>query len=278
MNFNVLCVMKWAIIFAFVICCCSNVNKQPDSDKNIENKRSVLQINHSFQDSNSNTIESRFNVPDSFFRESSDSNSFAFYLRNLPLKPPGSSVLYFDGSVKSNHNVYAAVVDMPISNKDLQQCADAVMRLRAEYLFEQKKYSSISFRFLGDGKMHPYTDYTTNTNSYKTFLKYMDHVFNYANTASLFKQLKTKSIVDIAPGDVFIQKGNPYGHAVMVVDVCKDKKGNKKFMLAQSYMPAQETQILWNPNKRNSVWYDVTDETNLSTPEWSFTTNDLKTW
>jgi hypothetical protein len=270
--------MKFALFISLTICCCSSADRQQDSLEVHSKKQVVEAIQHSELDTNGTTIQSRFNPPDSFYREEADSTTFAFYLRNLNLKPHGSLVKYFDGSVKTNRNVYAAVIDMPISNKDLQQCADAVMRLRAEYLFNRKQYSSISFRFLGDGKMHAYSAYSSNTSSYSNFLKYMDHVFNYANTASLHKQLKTKPFTDVASGDVFIQKRNPFGHAVMVVDVCIDKNGNKKFMLAQSYMPAQETQILLNPHKRSSVWYDVTDEPQLSTPEWSFTTNDLKTW
>jgi hypothetical protein len=270
--------MKFTPVFTLLICCCSNVNKNHNFVGILEKAQTSVNIQPKELDTNGNTIQSRFNPPDSFFRENVDSASFAFYLQNLTLKPHGSLVKYFDGSFKTNRNIYAAVIDMPISNKDLQQCADAVMRLRAEYLFNQKQYNSISFRFLGDGKMHSYLAFSNNISSYSNFLKYMDHVFNYANTASLFKQLKTKQFKDVAPGDVFIQKGNPYGHAVMVVDVCKDSKGNKKFMLAQSYMPAQETQVLLNPGTRNSVWYDVSDEPVLNTPEWTFTTSDLKTW
>jgi hypothetical protein len=53
-----------------------------------------------------------------------------------------------------------------------------------------------------------------------SFVAYMDYVFNYANTASLKKQLKEKTVFRfIAIGDVFIQSGQPYGHAVIVVDL-----------------------------------------------------------
>ena len=83
---------------------------------------------------------------------------------------------------------------------------------------------------------------------------------------------------DIQIGDVFIQKGNPYGHAIIVIDMAKNKKkGNKIFMLAQSYMPAQEIHILKNLNNSDlSPWYDTDFVDELLTPEWTFRKEDLK--
>src|SRR5262245_19513806 len=71
-------------------------------------------------------------------------------------------------------------------------------------------------------------------------------------------------------GDVFIQAGYP-GHAVIVVDVAKDRQGHKVFLLAQSYMPAQDMQILRNPELRAlGPWYDANFGAILRTPEWTF--------
>ena len=48
-------------------------------------------------------------------------------------------------------------------------------------------------------------------------------------------------------------------------------------MLAQSYMPAQETQILINPRYSElGVWYSSDFEKTLITPEWNFRLGDLK--
>ncbi len=82
---------------------------------------------------------------------------------------------------------------------------------------------------------------------------------------------------DMKIGNVFIQTGNPYGHAVIVVDMAENPySGEKVYMLAQSYMPAQDIQILVNrKNSLYSPWY-LLDENPIETPEWRFNTNDLK--
>lgn len=51
----------------------------------------------------------------------------AKYLRTFPLKPHGFEMLLYDGSIITNHNIYVAVIDMKIGNKDLQQYASAVV-------------------------------------------------------------------------------------------------------------------------------------------------------
>jgi hypothetical protein len=223
-------------------------------------------------------ICTRYSCPQEYTRTEEDSLSFAFYLRHLPLKPDSVLVKYYNGETKAKSNVYDAVIDMPISPKDLQQCADAVMRLRGEYLFSVKKFSAIQFKFLEDGQFHSFVTYANGQYTYSKFRAYMDYVFNYANTASLKKQLKEKQYSEIAIGDVFIQSRQPYGHAVIVVDLCTNNEGYKKYMLAQSYMPAQETQLLLNP-ENGSVWFtmDKKNET-IVTPEWVFTSKDLRTW
>ena len=106
----------------------------------------------------------------------------------------------------------------------------------------------------------------------------MQMVFNYCGTASLSKEMQTKSDLEtITAGDVFIQGGFP-GHAVMVMDVAEHRDtGEKLFLLAQSYMPAQEMHILKNFNDDAiSPWFSVNFVEQLNTPEWTFTKDDLK--
>ena len=80
------------------------------------------------------------------------------------------------------------------------------------------------------------------------------------------------------PGDVFIKGGFP-GHAMIVVDVAVNKKGEKIFMLAQSYMPAQDIHIVKNPgNETLSPWYVLGEGATIVTPEWKVRKDQLRSW
>jgi len=239
------------------------------------------------------TLQTRFLPPTGFTRSISPKNSYAAYLQNLPLHPHGAKVHYYNGAEKYN-DVYEAVVNIDVGKRDLQQCADAIMRLRAEHLYAQKDYKNIHFNFVsGDridydkwrkgyrvkvsGNKVSWVKTATASDDYKSFRKYMDIIFSYAGTLSLAKELKTVSIKNIQIGDVFIQGGSP-GHAVVVVDMVENKKtSERRFLLAQSYMPAQEIHVLKNmANANGSPWYSNFSEGNVDTPEWGFRVEDLK--
>lgn len=244
-------------------------------------------------DPDGNKIQDRIKVPEGFERIKVEEGSFAYYLRNLPLKPHGSKVLYYNGSIKNN-DVHEAVIDIDVGNRDLQQCADAVIRLRAEYLYKRGDYDKIHFNFTNgfradyskwmqgyrivvNGNKANWVKKTGYLNDYQTFRKYLDIVFAYAGTLSLSQELKQVSLGDMKIGDIFIKGASP-GHCVIIVDMAENKTtGEKLFMLAQSYMPAQDIHILKNlKNKALSPWYSLDFGDTLVTPEWTFTKNDLK--
>lgn len=224
------------------------------------------------------TIFNRFNPPPGFMRTEIDTSSFGFYLRHLNLKTFGSPVLYYNGQPKNKKNVYISVINMDIGNRDLQQCADAIMRLRSEFLYARQRYRDIHFNFVSDGQARYYEEYNEGDHSYGKFRKYLDYVFSYANTSSLSHELiSLDSMEEMQIGDVFIQTGNPYGHAVIVIDMAENPdSGEKVYMLAQSYMPAQDIHVLVNRNNaRISPWY-ILEDTTIETPEWTFYPGDLK--
>lgn len=123
-------------------------------------------------------------IPPGFKISACKKNFFAAWLSHTPLKKSKTVYLY-NGRKKENQKAQFAVLDIPVGNSDLQQCADAVMRLRASYLFDQKIFDSIIF-FDNNAKAYCFTiPYTV-----EHFTKYLNNVFSMCGTASLSKQLK----------------------------------------------------------------------------------------
>jgi len=240
-----------------------------------------------------NTIAKRIPVPAGFRRIDAESASYTSWLRHLPLLPEGSPVLLYNGRQKVNQSAQAAVLDIDVGKRDLQQCADAVMRLRAEYLYFKNDWENLHFNYTSGHRIdfkrwsageRPVV--SGNNVSWKTqgkkgtdhenFRSYLDNVFQYAGSKSLSKELQPVKNEDMRPGDVFIIGGFP-GHAVTVMDMAiNPETGEKLFLLAQSYMPAQQIHVLKNPGSgKLSPWYSLSFKGELETPEWTFPENSL---
>lgn len=277
------------IISVISINCGGNNNQNNIAKFQEENKQ--FKQNQSLVNPQGMTIETRYNVPNGYKRVSVEKGSFGEFLRNQKLKPYGEKVLYYNGQQKLKENVYDSVVDREIGDRDLHQCADAIMLLRAEYFYNKGEYENIHFNFVSGFKaeyskwmngyrINPngkgsYYKKAKPSNSYKDFRNFMNIVFGYAGTLSLEKEMKLQSIENMKIGDVFIMGGSP-GHAVIIADMAENEKGEKIFLLLQSYMPAQETQVLVNPENPKTVWYSLKGKNILYTPEWRFPVEKLR--
>lgn len=238
-------------------------------------------------------IESRFYVPKGFARIKVEAGSFADFIRHYPLKEYGSPILLFDGKKKVDQSNYEAVFDMALGKRDLQQCADSVMRIYAEYFYQTDQKDKIAFHFV-DGFLCDYKHWregyrvvfsesgttwqkqTGLLDDEVTFEKYLNMVFAYSSTLSMGEESEKIELTDLQIGDIFIKGGSP-GHVVMVADLCEDPNGDKAFLLAQGFMPAQEFHILKNPSSSNSCWYKISEiGDELITPEYRFMINDLR--
>ena len=238
------------------------------------------------------TLAERIRTPEGYERTAAESGSFMEFLRDYPLKEDGSEILYYDGSKKTSRN-HAAVFAMHLGNRDLQQCADSVMRIYAEYLRQNGEQDKIAFNFVS-GFLFDYQTYL-NGNKVKVegnrvswvsdakkedtdevFEQYLNTVFNYASTISLKAEAEKMSIDEAQAGDIFIRAGSP-GHVVMIVDVCENgATGKKAFLLAQGYMPAQEFHVLKNELHGDDPWYYEDEITYpFRTPEYVFTEDCL---
>lgn len=199
-----------------------------------------------------------------------DVNSWQYFLQHLPVVD--SPVVDYRGKPILYQEKHAGIIPYDVGKFDLQQCADALMRLRAEYLFQQKRYDEIGFHFVS-GDFYSWTDYckglrpaakgdgvrfiTTSLSekTHESLRRYLDIVYSYASTISLSKELKTAN--DFEVGTVIIHAGSP-GHCFIIIDEAINKAGEKVFKLAEGYTPAQSIYVLRNLNEDGvSPWYQL---------------------
>lgn len=239
-------------------------------------------------------LAQRFAVPTGCRRVPVSTGSWGEWLRSLPLRPVGTPARLFNGRLKDNQAVVAAVVDIDPGTTDLQQCADAVMRLRAEYLFSFNP-NKIHFH-LTTGYDAWFSDYLAGTTfrvkgeevspapkpaealSHAALGRYLLPVFGYAGTLSLSREVQPVPLAQAQPGDVLVHGGRP-GHAVLVADVAENlRTGQRYLLLLQSYMPAQNIHVLRNVSQPElGAWFAVPGPqvAEFDTPEWKFASSEL---
>jgi uncharacterized protein DUF4846 len=206
-------------------------------------------------------LSERIAPPSGFARVPLAPESFGAWLRELPLAAEGAEVRSFRGGLvrEAGHPNVAAVVALDVGNEDVQQCADSIMRLHAEWRWSRGD-RAMSYR-AASGVAMPYERWARGERpraeglslrwepraaaggGYPSFRAYLNEVFRYANTGSLAAQGARVAPDDLRPGDFFVLPGAP-GHAVLVVDVAVDGAGRRAALLAQGFMPAQNVHVL----------------------------------
>jgi hypothetical protein len=246
-------------------------------------------------DEKGTTLETRIHTPKGYTRISAEAEDITEFLRKFPLKEAGSDVLLYTGEAKANQASHVAIFDMDIGDRDLEQCADSIIRIIAEYYWSIAAYDKIAFH-LTNGFLMEYTKWRDGNrlvvsgnkvswakkghydDSYEEFRNYLMMVFTYAGTLSLSGESYEIESEEILPGDMFLEGGSP-GHCVMIVDVAEDVNGKRCFLLAQGYMPAQDFHVIKNPLHEDDPWYYSSELTYpFETPLWTFEENSLVRW
>ena len=214
-------------------------------------------------------------TPAGFERIDGEDPELGKFLKSLPLKSEGSIIKYYWGGIADLQELNYAVVDLPLLS-NAEQCADVCMRLRAEFLFKEERYSDIHFLDVQGNTL-----YYDGDKSRGSFEKYLRKVFDVANTYSLCKEMHARDLADIQPGDVFVYPANSqrYGHAVMVVDVAKNTAtGTTAVIVVEGFMPARSIHVMRNSeDSTNSPWFILDEESDNQTfAIFQFKITDLK--
>lgn len=230
-------------------------------------------------------LASRFAPPAGFRRAPVEAASFGGWLRGLPLRPAGAVVDYRGRVILEEGDPrFAAVVALDEGKADLQQCADSIVRLHAEWLWSRGE-RAISYR-AASGAAMPLSRWlggerpaaegnalvwkgsarASDRDDHGAFRKYLDAVFTWANTGALARDAAKVDLGALRPGDFFVLAGAP-GHAVLVLDVAVSEGGSRAVLLGQGYMPAQSFHVL--RASAREAWFALDpEEGGVQTPFW----------
>ena len=216
-------------------------------------------------------------------------------MRRQPLYPDGAVVCSYRGSSLGLGHA-AAVYELSVGREGYQQCADSIIRLWSEYFFATGQTERIAFS-LTNGYQTDYESWRSGKRvlafgnvawsmklagydeSVQQFHNYLMTVMRYAGTRSLEAESEPVSVQDARAGDILVNGGTP-GHAVVIVDEAINAAGERCFLLAQGYMPAQSCHILTGAEDAQNPWYTAEQLSGdpVSVSSYSFTGEALRRW
>ncbi len=229
-------------------------------------------------------LDSRFPTPAGFTRVTVEPNSYAAWLRGLPVRTDRQHVLAYDG--RRLFRPSAAVIALDVGDRDLQQCADTVIRLHAEYRWHRGQAEKTAYHFTS-GDRSSWADWRrgerfrisgskveryrgrARSNTWKSWRGWLTHLFRYAGTQSLRHDSKPLGDRPFAAGDFLVHPGGP-GHAVVVLDIAEHTDGRRIALVGQGFMPAEDLHVLQMPGALDGVWFTLPapGDGPMQTPSW----------
>ncbi|MBU0550994.1 DUF4846 domain-containing protein [Myxococcota bacterium] len=232
-------------------------------------------------------LEATLATPEGFQRVAVEPDSYAAWLRGLPTRTDRAEVYAYDGARLDRPS--AAIIYLDIGVRDRQQCADTVIRLHAEHLWSRGRAEAAGYHFTS-GDLSTWKAWRSGerfkpqgirvvrargrarANTHKAYRGWLDHLFIYAGTQSLWRDSRPVGARPYEAGDFFVQPGGP-GHAVILLDIAQDAQGRRAALIGQGFMPAEDLHVLKGSHDRvlNDVWFLLPDEAHptLVTPSWS---------
>lgn len=203
-------------------------------------------------------------------------DAFGESLRALPLAAPEVPVTTWDGRVVRRD---ARVIEIPLVRGDLQQCADSVVRVRAEWL--KKEGLPVQFHATSgdrlDWERWSHGERPVEVGGRLQWRAaggaadwdgYLRALFNWGGSWSLEK-LDSAQATSPEAGMILVHGGFP-GHAVLLLGVAK-REDETFVLVGQGFMPAQSFHVDPGPF---GGWWRWEDPLALSV--WTFSTSELR--
>lgn len=227
-------------------------------------------------------LEETFAPPEGYTRVPVEAGSFGAWLRGLPLRPEGTPVRDYQGGtvLAASDARLAAVGELDVGTVNLQQCADSILRLHAEWRWASGHPERIAYHFTS-GHLAAWPRYAAGERarvsgakvtwvpgsaaadaSRAAFRNYLDLLFTYAGTLSLQAE-GARVTGEPRPGDFFVLGGSP-GHTVLVLDVATNAQGERVALMGQGFTPAQDFHVL---SGRDGPWFPLGGDS-VATPFW----------
>lgn len=239
------------------------------------------------------TLAARFREPPGYRRVGVVEGSFSAWIRRLPLAAPGTPILDYKGKpVRAEDDYTAAVVAIDVGKTDLQNGADFLIRLHAEWGWsrgvEEHAYRAVTdlkldskrwFQGLEPKPVGAMVGWVPSKpqrpRTHKVFREYLDAVFLWANNNSLLKDSEPVAAADVRPGDFFVREGKE-GDALLVLDVAEAGAGptlRRVALLGQVSTTMASSPVVLQLGK-GSPWFSLRAEANIVTAfappyEWS---------
>ena len=240
------------------------------------------------------TLETRITPPEGYERVPAAEGSFGEYLRKYPLLPDDTKIPVYDGTTIDYSTDYAAVFDISLGDEGYQQCADSVIRLYSDYFYENGQYDKISFMF-SNGDECSYERWrkgkrmlvfaglsleipaALSDDSQQQYRNYLKEVMRYSGTLSLQKESEVISADELRTGDIICNDT----HVVLIADEAVNEKGEKCYLIGQSFIPAVCFHILTKTEGREvTPWFTQEDleKDSFVIGSFMFGKQDIRRW
>ncbi len=192
----------------------------------------------------------------SYHRIKVEPASFGEWLRDLPLKEKSSPVLDYRGKIfkPGTDSIVASVINWDIKNRRLEQCMDILIRLYAEYSWENNITTPLNlplpggywlrwedwkkgFRPVFKGINVQLRKKTISDSTPAAFRNYLNTIYNASHTQQFYHAYQAVDRNEVQIGDIIVKKGTK-GHAIMIVDLAKNEHGDLIALIGNGDTPA----------------------------------------